>query len=175
MNPEQTLAHWRAEESEVRERLAERAGYVRAEQLDGRSGIQTLQAIFAGELPSPPMADTLGFVPIRIEHGLAVFQGKPDFRYYNPLGTVHGGWFAALLDSAMGCAVHSTLPAVKGYTTLELKANYLRPMTSTTGTVYCEGKVIHVGGRVATAEARLTDASGKLYAHATTTCILLRP
>src|SRR5437762_11670470 len=77
MNPEQTLAHWRAEESEVRERLAERAGYVRAEQLDGRSGIQTLQAIFAGELPSPPMADTLGFVPIRIEHGLAVFQGKP--------------------------------------------------------------------------------------------------
>src|SRR5438046_10218291 len=74
MNPEQTLAHWRAEESEVRERLAERAGYVRAEQLDGRSGIQTLQAIFAGELPSPPMADTLGFVPIRIEHGLAVFQ-----------------------------------------------------------------------------------------------------
>ena len=91
MNPEQTLAHWRAEESEVRERLAERAGYVRAEQLDGRSGIQTLQAIFAGELPSPPMGDTLGFVPIRIEHGLAVFQGKPEFRYYNPLGTVHGG------------------------------------------------------------------------------------
>jgi hypothetical protein len=96
MNPEQTLAHWRAEESEVRERLAERAGYVRAEQLDGRSGIQTLQAIFAGELPSPPMGDTLGFVPIRIEHGLAVFQGKQEFRYYNPLGTVHGGWFAAL-------------------------------------------------------------------------------
>src|SRR5437763_15194757 len=95
MNPEQTLAHWRAEESEVRERLAERAGYVRAEQLDGRSGIQTLQAIFAGELSPPPMGDTLGFVPIRIEHGLAVFQGKPDFRYYNPLRTVHGDWFAA--------------------------------------------------------------------------------
>ena len=95
MNPEQTLARWRAEESEVRERLAERAGYVRAEQLDGRSGLQTLRAIFAGELSPPPMGDTLGFVPIRIEHGLAVFQGKPDFRYYNPLGTVHGGWFAA--------------------------------------------------------------------------------
>lgn len=80
MNPEQTLAHWRAEESEVRERLAERAGYVPAQQLDGRSGIHTLQAIFAGELPSPPMGDTLGFVPIRIEHGLAVFQGKPASR-----------------------------------------------------------------------------------------------
>src|SRR5437588_10512089 len=86
MNPEQTLAHWRAEESEVRERLAERAGYVRAEQLDGRSGIQTLQAIFAGELPSPPMADTLGFVPIRIEHGLAVFSGKAGFPLLQPAG-----------------------------------------------------------------------------------------
>jgi uncharacterized protein (TIGR00369 family) len=172
MNPEQTLAHWRAEESEVRERLAERAGYVRAEQLDGRSGIQTLQAIFAGELPSPPMGDTLGFVPIRIEHGLAVFQGKPDFRYYNPLGTVHGGWFAALLDSAMGCAVHSTLPAAKGYTTLELKVNLVRSLTDAVPLVRAEGILVHSGRQVATAEGRIVGPDTKLYAHATTTCLI---
>src|SRR5437588_10087770 len=99
MNPEQTLAHWRAEESEVRERLAARAGYVRAEQLDGRSGIQSLQAIPAGGLRPPPMGNTLGLVPIRIEHRATVFQATPAVRYYDPRGTVHRGWFAELLDS----------------------------------------------------------------------------
>jgi len=172
MNPEETLARWLAEEKAVRERLAEKGGCARTEQLDGRSGLETLQAIFAGELPPPPMGDTLGFVPIRIERGLAVFQGKPDFRYYNPLGTVHGGWFATLLDSAMGCAVHSILPAGSAYTTLELKVNFVRPLTKAVPLVRAEGSLVHSGRQVATAEGRIVGPDTKLYAHATTTCLI---
>jgi uncharacterized protein (TIGR00369 family) len=110
-----------------------------------------------------------------VDEGRVVFAVGPAEYHYNPLGTVHGGVIATLLDSALGCAVQSMLPSGTGYTTLELKVNYLRPMTSRTGTVYSEGKIIHMGSRIATAEARVTDASGKLYAHATTTCILLHP
>jgi uncharacterized protein (TIGR00369 family) len=110
-----------------------------------------------------------------VSEGRVVFSAEPAEYHYNPLGTVHGGIAATLLDSAMGCAVQSLLPAGTGYTTLEIKVNYLRPITSATGPVTCEGKIIHLGGRVATAEARLSDATGKLYAHGTTTCILLRP
>ena len=172
MNPEETLAVWRAEERKVRERLARTTGYARAEQLDGRSGLDTLQAIFAGELPSPPMGDTLGFVPIRIERGRAIFQGAPDSRYYNPLGTIHGGWFTALLDSAMGCAVHSMLPAAGAYTTLELKVNIVRPLTDAVPLVRAEGILVHGGRQVATAEGRLVGPDSKLYAHATATCLI---
>jgi uncharacterized protein (TIGR00369 family) len=171
MNPEETLAVWRAQESKVRERLARTTGYVRPEQLDGRSGLETLQAIFAGELPSPPMGHTLGFVPIRVERGRAIFQGTPDSRYYNPLGTVHGGWFTALLDSAMGCAVHSMLPAAGG-TTLELKVNIVRPLTEAVPLVRAEGILVHGGRQVATAEGRILGPDSKLYAHATTTCLI---
>lgn len=172
MNPEETLARWRAEENAVRERLAEKPGCARTEQLDGRSGLEALQAIFAGQSPPPPMGDTLGFVPIRIERGLAVFQGKPDFRYYNPLGTVHGGWFATLLDSAMGCAVHSILPAGSAYTTLELKVNFVRPLTEAVPLVRAEGTLVHGGRQVATAEGRIVGPDNRLYAHATTTCLI---
>ena len=172
MNPEETLAVWRSEESKVRERLARTTGYARAEQLEGRSGLETLQAIFAGELPSPPMGETLGFVPIRIERGRAVFQGTPDSRYYNPLGTVHGGWFTALLDSAMGCAVHSMLPAASAYTTLELKVNIVRPLTDAVSLVRAEGTLVHGGRHVATAEGRIVGPDSRLYAHATTTCLI---
>ena len=172
MNPEETLALWRAEEGTVRERLAQPADHVRVEQLDGRSGLETLQAIFAGELPPPPMGDTLGFVPIRIERGRAIFQGKPHSRYYNPLGTVHGGWFSALLDSAMGCAVHSMLPAAGAYTTLELKVNIVRPLTDAVPLVRAEGVLVHGGRQVATAEGRILGPDSKLYAHATTTCLI---
>jgi uncharacterized protein (TIGR00369 family) len=172
MNPEETLARWRAEEKAVRERLANKTGYARAEQLDNRSGLETLQAIFAGELPPPPMGDTLGLVPIRIERGLAVFQGKPDIRYYNPLGTIHGGWLATLLDSAMACAVHSILPAASAYTTLELKVNFVRPLTEAVPLVRAEGILIHRGRQVTTAEGRIVGPDTKLYAHATTTCLI---
>ena len=139
------------------------------------SGLQYLQALQVGDLPAPPIATLLGMEIAEVSEGRIVFAAEPGEYEYNPIGVVHGGIAATLLDSAMGCAVHSTLPAGTAYTSLELKVNYLRPMTSKTGVVYCEGKVIHVGGRIATAEARLTDASGKLYAHGTTTCIVMRP
>src|SRR3989454_2859104 len=152
---EETVARWRAEEETVRARLAATAGCARPDQIDGCTGMEIFQAIFAGELPRPPIGDTLDFVPIRIEPGLAVFQGRPQRRHYNPLGTVHGGWFATLLDSAVGCAVHSTLPAGKGFTTLELKVNMVRPLNDRVPLVRAEGKVIHAGRQVATAEGRI--------------------
>ncbi len=139
------------------------------------SGIEYLRAMQSGELPAPPIAVLLGMWISEVSEGRVVFALEAAEYHYNPLGTVHGGVMATLLDSAMGCAVQSTLPAGTSYTTLELKVNYLRPVTSKTGTLYCEGKVIYVGGRIATAESRLTDADGKLYAHGTTTCIVLRP
>lgn len=139
------------------------------------SGLQYLQALQTGDFPAPPIATLLGMWIAEVSEGRIVFAAEPGEFEYNPIGTVHGGIAATLLDSAMGCAIHSTLPAGTAYTTLELKVNYLRSMTSKTGTVYCEGKVIHVGGRVATAEGRLTDAAGKLLAHGTTTCIIMRP
>jgi uncharacterized protein (TIGR00369 family) len=139
------------------------------------SGIAFLRAMQSGELPPPPFAALLGIWITEVSEGRVVFATEPSEYHYNPLGTVHGGVIATLLDSALGCAVQSMLPAGTSYTTLELKVNYLRPITEKTGTVYAEGKIIHIGGRIATAEARLTDAKGKLYAHATTTCIILRP
>jgi uncharacterized protein (TIGR00369 family) len=129
----------------------------------------------SGELPPPPIAVLMGMWITEVSEGRVVFAAEPSEYHYNPLGTVHGGVMATLMDSALGCAVQSMLPAATSYTTLELKVNYLRPITAKTGTVYCEGKIIHVGGRIATAEGRLTDAGGKLYAHGTTTCIILRP
>jgi len=139
------------------------------------SGITFLKALQSGELPQPPFAVLLGISITEVSEGRVVFTTEPSEYHYNPLGTVHGGVMATLLDSALGCAVQSTLPAGTSYTTLELKVNYLRPVTTKTGTIYAEGKIIYVGGRIATAEGRLTDAEGKLYAHGTTTCIIMRP
>ena len=141
----------------------------------GLSGLEYLQKIVAGELPRPPISALLDFGLAELGEGRAVFTVEPAEYHYNPIGVVHGGLAATLLDSAMGCAVHSMLAAGVGYTTLEVKVNYVRPMTVETGLVRCEAKVIHMGGRTATAEGRVTDASGKLYAHATTTCIIFRP
>lgn len=172
MSVEETVARWRAEEEAVRARLAAAAGYARPDQVAGRTGMEMFEAIFAGDIPRPPIGDTLDFVPIRIEPGLAVFQGRPQLKHYNPLGTVHGGWFATLLDSAMACAVHSTLPAGRAYTTLELKLNFVRALTDAVPLVRAEGRLVHAGRQVATAEGRLVDPAGKLYAHATTTCLI---
>lgn len=138
------------------------------------SGLEYLRAIAGGELPSAPMADLLGFEPVEVDEGRVVFSVEPAEYHYNPIGAVHGALACALFDSAMGCAVHTKLPAGVGYTTVELKVNFLRPITSRTGRLLCEGKTIHVGGRIATAEARLKDMEGKLYGHATTTCMILR-
>jgi uncharacterized protein (TIGR00369 family) len=139
------------------------------------SGLEFLQAMQCGELPAPPIMQLLNFGFQEAEAGRVVFHVEPAEYHYNPIGMVHGGLAATLCDTAMGCAIHSSLPAGAGYTTLELKINFVRPLTAATGLVLCEGKLINVGGRVATAEARMTDRAGKLYAHATTTCLIMRP
>jgi uncharacterized protein (TIGR00369 family) len=140
----------------------------------GMSGLEALRAIMAGELPPPPIALLLGIGPVEVAAGRAVFAAEPDERHYNPIGLVHGGLAATLLDSAMGCAVQTTLPAGADYTTLELKVNFTRPITRETGRVLCEGEVVHRGGRVATAEGRvIAERTGKLLAHGTTTCLIL--
>jgi uncharacterized protein (TIGR00369 family) len=172
MDVKQVLLDWESEEQAVRARLRPSDAPPPTKQALGLSGLEVFEAIFAGELPAPPMGVTLDFVPIRMEPGLAVFQGRPMRRHYNPLGTVHGGWFATLLDSAVGCAVHSTLPAGKGYTTLEIKVNLVRSLTDSVPLVRAEGKVIHTGRQVAMAQGRIVGPDGKLYAHATTTCMV---
>jgi len=137
------------------------------------SGLEYLRGIATGEFPRPPMMLTLGMEGVAMEEGRAVFRVAPDERHLNTMGIAHGGLASALCDTAMACAVHTLLPAGVGYTTLELKVNFVRPMLRGMGSVECEGKVIHLGSRVATAEARVTDGAGKLYAHATTTCLIL--
>jgi len=139
------------------------------------AGIDYISAIFAGELPPPPIAELMGFRGVEAEPGRAVFELEPGPQHYNPIGSVHGGVALTLLDSAMGCAIHTLLEAGVGYTTLELKTNFVRPMSAGMGTVRCEGTVIHAGSRVATAEGRVTSQDGKLLAHGTTTCLILRP
>jgi uncharacterized protein (TIGR00369 family) len=139
----------------------------------GLSGLEYMSAIAAGEIPPPPIAVLLGFELAEVEEGRAVFAVMPQEFHYNPIGVVHGGLAATLLDSAMGCAVHSTLPAGVGYTTLEFKVNFARPITGDTGRVVCEGTLIHRGRTVATAEGRvIAEDTGKLLAHGTTTCLL---
>jgi uncharacterized protein (TIGR00369 family) len=146
-----------------------------AEAGQGLSGLEYLRRMIAGELPRPPISALMNFRIAELEEGRAVFTVEPAEYHYNPIGVVHGGLAATLLDSAMGCAVHSLLPAGAGYTTLEIKVNYVRSMKAGTGEVRCEAKVIHIGGRTATAEGRIVDADGRLYAHGTTTCIIFRP
>ena len=165
------LAQWQADEARVRARMGS-IGVARPEQVAGMTGLQVFEAMFAGELPRAPIGETMDFVAVSMGFGSAVFQGAPMLRHYNPLGTVHGGWIAALLDSCVGCAVHTTLPAGKGYTTAELKINYVRAVTIKTPLLRAEGRVIHVGNRMATADGRLVGPDGKLYAHASTTCFI---
>jgi uncharacterized protein (TIGR00369 family) len=172
--PEATLATWLAEESAIRARMAEGPGPgVTATEVATRlSGLQLMQGILNGELPYAGIGRTLDFLLVGIEPGRAVFQGAPGAAHLNPLGTVHGGWFATLLDSALGCAVHAALPLGKAYTTLELKVNMIRALSPKVQRVRAEGRVIHVGGQTATAEARLVGADGRLYAHGSTTCLV---
>ncbi|WP_372784743.1 PaaI family thioesterase [Phenylobacterium sp.] len=140
----------------------------------GLSGLEQLRAVFDPNRPErePGIGKTMGFSIVEIEEGRVVFGGRPDESVYNPIGTVHGGYAATLLDSAVGCAVHSTLKAGQGYTTLELKVAYHRPMTKDTGPVRAEGKVIQVGRRAAFAEGRITDHQGRIYATATSTLLV---
>jgi uncharacterized protein (TIGR00369 family) len=174
MDAAATLEQWKADEAAARARLAP-PGCVPRERVAAMTGMQFFDAISAGELPGVPIAATLDFVPVLVEKGLAVFQGRPLERHYNPLGIVHGGWFATLLDSAVGCAVHSTLPAGKLYRTLELHINLVRALDASVPRVRAEGRVVHVGRQMATAEGRLVGHDAKLYAHATTTCLIFDP
>jgi len=147
-------------------------GVVHGDVLRSLSGLEFLRGIANGRFPAPPIAALLGFHPVEVESGRAVFAATPDARLYNPIGSVHGGYAATLLDSCMACAVHSKLKAGQGYTTVELKVNFVRQISSETGAVRAEGKIIHMGRQVASAEGRLTDARGRLLAHATTTCLI---
>ena len=169
-----TLQRWVAEEAAIRRRCGQ-PGVISPEQAAGKTGLQIFQAIFAGELPYPPIGDTLDFLPVLIEHGHAVFQGRPGRAHYNPMGIVHGGWFATLLDSCVGCAVHSALPAGRAYSTVELKVNLVRALSDKVPLVRAEGRLIHLGRSLATADGRLVGHDGKLYAHASTTCFVFDP
>ena len=165
------LAEWQAVDAALQQRQIV-YGVATREQVAGKSGLEIFQAMIAGELPAPPISQTLDFILVEAEHGRVVFQGRPGFAHYNPMGIVHGGWFATLLDSALGCAVASTLPAGKAYTTAELKVNIVRPLSDMVPFVRAESRIIHGGNRMATADARLTGADGKLYAHGSTTCFV---
>lgn len=140
-----------------------------------QGGLEVLRRVVAGEEPLAPIMATMNFTLVEVEKGRAVFATTPAEYHYNPIGVVHGGVAATLLDSAMGCAINAALPAGTAYTTLEIKVNYLRPLTMMTGPVRAEGKVVHLGRRMAVAEGRITDASGKLYATASTTCLVMAP
>jgi uncharacterized protein (TIGR00369 family) len=135
-------------------------------------GIDFVRAIFAGKLPTPPIMQTIEPFDFTAEPGVITFHSIPGFRHYNPIGSVHGSYAAALLDSAMGLAVHSMLPAGTGYTTLEFKLSFIRGMSTDTGPVRSEGRTLNVGRRAATAEGRITDAKDRLLVHATTTCLV---
>ena len=171
-DPAAVLARWQADEAAARARNTLPPGVARPEQVAGLTGGQVFEALLAGRLPPPPIGHTMDFCLIQAADGVAIFQGRPSRAHYNPLGSVHGGWFATLLDSAVGCAVHTLLPAGKGYTTLELKLNIVRALTERVPLVRAEGRVVHAGKQVATAEARLVGHDGRLYAHATTTCLI---
>ena len=147
-------------------------GVVSPEVMKSYDGLGFLKAIVDGTLPNPPMSEVLGFHLIEVENGRAVFEGLPEYRHYNPIGTVHGGFVATLLDSALGCAIFSTLAKGDAWTTLELKLNLVRPLTKDSGPVRAQGHIIHRGRTVATAHGDLKDGAGKLYAHATTTCMI---
>jgi uncharacterized protein (TIGR00369 family) len=139
-----------------------------------RSGLDVMRAVMSGDLPAPPVAQLLGFTIDRVDEGNVVFAMAPLEAHLNPLGSIHGGILTTLLDSAMGCAVHTTLPPGGRYTTLELKVNFLRPAFAGGATLLAEGTVLHRGSTTVLAEARITDAAtGKAVAHATSTCLIL--
>jgi uncharacterized protein (TIGR00369 family) len=147
-------------------------GVVTPDDLLSHSGLDFLRSIIAGKNPQPPISELLNFHLSEADTGRVVFTGTPEWRFYNPIGSVHGGWAATLLDSALGCAIFTTLNKGDGWTTVELKINYVRGLTKDTGPMRAEGRVIHRGRTIATSEGDLRDGSGKLYAHATTTCMI---
>jgi uncharacterized protein (TIGR00369 family) len=141
----------------------------------GLSGLEFFQKVLAGEIPPPPMLELLGINFAEIDPGRVVITALAEERFYNGTGVAHGGFAAALLDTALGCAINSMMPPGKRFTTLELKINLTRPLTREVGLLRCEGRIVHLGGRTATSEGRIVDLKGKLYGHGTTTCIIVEP
>jgi len=175
MSSRPTAAHWNEQLGAVRARMATgggKPGVVHPDRAAGKTGLEVMQAMLAGELPFPHIAQTLDFSLVEVAAGRAVFQGTPQLMHYNPMGSVHGGWFATLLDSALGCAVHTTMPLGYAYTTAELSMNIVRAATAQTGPLRAIGQVVHSGRQLATAEGRVVGPDGKLYAHGTTTCLI---
>lgn len=168
------LEAWIAEEKKITDRLdaGPGPGVARAEQIAGKTGLEVMQAMLNGDIPYAAIAKTLDFTIIEVSPGVAIFQGTPLAQHLNPLGTIHGGWVATLLDSALGCSVHTMMPPGRAYTTAELGVNYVKAVTPKVQRVRAEGRVIHCGRQLATAEARLVGPDGTLYAHATTTCLV---
>ena len=168
------LEQWLAEEAAIRQRLDAGAGpgVARRDQVAELDGLQVMQGLLSGELPYATIARTLDYLLVSVSRGHATFQGTPGQGHLNPMGTIHGGWFATLLDSALGCAVHTLMPVGRAYTTAELSVNIVRALTPKVPRVRAEGKVLHCGRQLATAEARLVGPDGTLYAHATTTCLV---
>jgi uncharacterized protein (TIGR00369 family) len=168
------LQAWLALEQEAQARLDAGAGrgVVRPDQMAGRSGLDMMQAMLSGELPYPPIFTTLDFMLLEVDDGRALFQGTPGPDHLNPMGGIHGGWYATLLDSALGCAVHTKMPPGRAYTTAQLGVNLVRAIGPKVPRVRAEGKVLHCGRQLATAEARLYGPDGTLYAHGTTTCLV---
>ena len=151
---------------------ASNVGVVPMDRVLEQDGLSFLSKIADGSLPTPPMADTLDFRLTEVSEGRALFEGNPSYRHYNPIGVVHGGYAATMLDSALGCAVQTTCKKGEVYTTLELKLNLVRAITKETGKITAEARVLHRGRTVGTAEGYIRDAAGRLYAHATTTCMI---
>jgi len=139
----------------------------------GLRGLEYFKRMIAGEFPPPPMLALLGISLVEAEEGRVVFAGTVEEPHYNGMGVAHGGYAATLLDSALGCCINTLMPPGKRFTTLELKVNLTRPLTKEVGLLRCEAKVVHIGSRTATSEGRIVDAKGKLYAHGTTTCIVV--
>jgi uncharacterized protein (TIGR00369 family) len=172
-----TLADWLLAEDALRACFAANAGVVPLSHHDMLSldGLSIMRAMLAGRAKRPAIGVTLDFLPVEFEVGRAVFQGAPGPAHLNPMGTVHGGWYATMLDSALGCSVHCALPVGQSYTTLELKVNIVRALSPSVQRVRAQGQVVHVGKQTATAEARLVGPDGKLYAHGSTTCLVFDP
>lgn len=168
------LETWLAQEQEILSAIQSGPGpgVASPDQIAGKTGLEVMQALLNGELPFAAIAKTLDFMLVEATAGRAVFQGTPGPAHLNPMGGIHGGWYATLLDSALGCAVHTMMPPGRGYTTAELGVNIVKAIPPKVTRVRAEGKVIHCGRQLATAEARLFGPDGTLYAHATTTCLV---
>jgi uncharacterized protein (TIGR00369 family) len=168
----QLTQEWIDQYAKVSAKRGPTGGVATRDQVAGKTGLETIEAMLRGEIPYPYISDTMDFGIVQVAYGEVVFQGVPQLMHYNPLGSVHGGWYATLLDSAVGCAVHTMMPSGRSYTTAELSVNIVRAASAKTGPLRAIGKVIHCGRQLATAEGKIVGPDGKLYAHATTTCLV---